>query len=50
MTNNPRWIADLEKLVLFERQPDNTYRAAYRMTPITQYAADHPGEPPIVSG
>lgn len=35
-----RWIADLEKLELSERQPDNTYRVAYKMQPIEQYESD----------
>ena len=30
----PRWIADMKTMELSERQPDNSYRAAYRMIPI----------------
>lgn len=39
-TDSPRWIADVETLVLFERQPDLSYRAAYRMTPISERGTD----------
>lgn len=34
MTDNPRWIADLETRELFERQPDGSYKAAYLMLPM----------------
>jgi len=30
----PRWIRDEKTNELFERQPDNSYRAAYHLTPI----------------
>jgi hypothetical protein len=30
----PRWIADLKTMEMFERQPDNSYRVAYKMVPI----------------
>lgn len=31
MDYQPRWIADLETGVLYERQADGSYRAAYKL-------------------
>jgi hypothetical protein len=29
----PRWIVDLKTGELYERQPDNSYKAAYKLAP-----------------
>lgn len=31
---SPRWICDEQTNELFERQPDNSYKAAYRLVPV----------------
>jgi hypothetical protein len=31
----PRWIADLKTGELFERQSDNSYKATYRLIPLS---------------
>lgn len=33
-TKSQRWIRDEKTNELFERQPDNSYKATYRLTPI----------------
>lgn len=39
-----RWIADLDKLELSERQPDNSYRVAYKMIPFAAPQVVKPGK------
>lgn len=30
----PRWIADLETGIMYERQADGSYKPAYKMAPL----------------
>ena len=32
---SPRWIADIETMILSERQQDNSYKPTYKMTLIS---------------